>query len=360
MDTGLGSGNYGNITEMLSDKHPNTIEIEVTFFENCDVVCSFCGHEKESTEGMSSKEMFAKLKSIEKFLDTANKNVAFANVHLLGGELLQDRLMTGDKDCYLELYYSWLEDYKKICEDRGFNPRCVIVTNNLTTKVEMVKDFLDTVRDELMPCDLIVSYDMSGRPITRQYRHNLGYFKDYISNINMVATSASMKKIMRNDDAFFKQLYCDFEIYIDDFLPDPESEHLIPSDELLLEFMHFCRKEFPKIMPYSWSVEVMEKELCEMVEISGSTLNKTTILPDGRVTNYAWDRHKPEMFNRPFILEDNTNMLYDFVMENDCLSCEHFDYCHMRCPVLWSWKNRERSEGCVNKRFYDAINNEEV
>lgn len=350
------NGNCGGIKEILADKAPNTLELEITLFENCDVVCTFCGHEKDSVNGMNMDAMLKKLEFVDDYLSTASKDVAFANVHLLGGELLQDRLMTGENDCYLNKYFLWLSRYKQICEKYGFTPRVVIVTNNLTKKPEMVKEFLDKVRSELMVCDLIVSYDMSGRPITRQYRHNMGFFAEYISNINMVATSASIKAIMAKKDPYFQTLYCNHSIYIDDFLPDPESEYLIPSDELLLEFMKFCHKEYPKIMPYSYSAEVCESGSNEMVEISGSTLNKMTILPNDRMTNYAWERHDGDFWDRPFVLEDNTNMLYDFVMENNCLSCEHFNYCHMRCPVQWSWKNRERSEGCVNKRFYDYIN----
>jgi len=351
----LGSGNYNGIADILRAKHPNTLEIEVTLFENCDVVCTFCGHEKNDTFGMSIDEMLNKLTPIEEYLKSANKDVLYSNVHMLGGELFQDRLMTGEEDCFLNHYWIWLEKYKEICEKNGLTPRAVFVTNNLTKKPEIVKNFLDRVRKELMLCDLIVSYDMAGRPITRQYRYNMGYFSEYISNLNMVATSDTIKAIMNRKDPYFETLYCQFPIYIDDFLPDPESEHLIPSDELLLEFMHFCKENYSKIMPYSYSVEVMLKNTGEMVEVSGSTLNKMTILPNGRMTNYAWERHLPEYFNRPFILEDNTNMLYDFTIEHNCLCCEHFSYCHMRCPVQWSWTNRERSEGCVNQRFYDEI-----
>ena len=355
MSFAIGSGNYNGIADILKHKHPNTLEIETTLFENCDVVCTFCGHEKNDTFGMSRDEMMAKLKTIERYLQGANKDVLYANVHLLGGELFQDGLMTGKEDCFLNYYWEWLEKYKEICLKHGFIPRAIFVTNNLTKKPEIVKDFLERIRKELMICELIVSYDMAGRPITRQYRFNMGFFREYIANLNMVATSATIEAIMSKKDPYFQTLYCEYPIYIDDFLPDPESENLIPSDELLLEFMNFCADNYPKILPYGKSVEVMRSNSDEMIEVSGSTLNKMTILPNGKMTNYAWERHLPEYFNRPFSLEDNTNMLFDFVMENNCLSCQHFSYCHMRCPVQWSWTNRKRSEGCVNKRFYDKL-----
>ena len=140
---------------------------------------------------------------------------------------------------------------------------------------------------------------------------------------------------------------------MDDFLPDSWTQHMIPSDEEYLEYLKLVANRYPKLLPFGEALTKLKN--FEINEIQFTTFNKCNILPNGMVTNYLWDRHQPENFEGTMKLEDNSNMLYEFIQQNECLSCPYFKSCPLRCPVSWSWKNRERSAGCVNKRFFDSI-----
>lgn len=345
--------NYNGIKEILWDKRPNIVEIELTLFENCDVNCSFCGHTKDAIVGMKLEEMLAKLPLVDEFLDTIDRDIKMVNLHLLGGELFQDRLITEEHNI-LNDYKILLRGYADICSKRSLEPRIIFVTNNLTGKPNKVIEFLEEVK-KFAKVSLIISYDLTGRPITAQYKKNIDNFKEYISNVNMVATKTTIQKLMNGGTELFQYLYCNFPIYMDDFLPDKTSEHLIPSDAELLEFMKYCLDKFPNIMPYCESVRAIKGNTKDIVAISGSTFNKCTIIPNGTKTNYVWDRHNEDSFRYPLDYSDNTNMLFNFVMESGCLSCQYYESCHFRCPVLWSWENRERMDTCVNKAFFDFV-----
>ncbi len=340
----------GMVKELIGPKKPRLAEIELTLFENCDVNCAFCGHDKKSVVGLSLEEMLSKLPLIAQFLDKMDKDISMVNLHLVGGELLQDRLITSERNI-LNDYQILINEYQKLCLERSIEPRIIIVSNMLTTKRELIKEWFKEM-NKAVYMRFIASYDLYGRPITKQYLENILFFKDYISNINVVVTKEAIQKLHQGD-AIFDQLYEQFPIFMDDFLPDSWTQHMIPSDEEYLSYLHLIASKYPKLMPFG---EAMAKvKTSQLNEIQFTTFNKCNILPNNMVTNYLWDRHNPENFVGKVNYEDNSNMLFQFLESNQCLVCEYYVSCPLRCPVSWSWKDRERSSGCVNKRFFDSI-----
>jgi sulfatase maturation enzyme AslB (radical SAM superfamily) len=340
----------GFVKSLIGVKKPKIAEIELTLFENCDVNCSFCGHEKASVIGMSPEEMSSKMKLIDEFMGKIDQDIESVNLHLVGGELLQDRLLEKPLN-YLSHYTNLLQQYKHICQTHQRLPQALVVSNMLTRKKEQVKEWLEEV-NQILPLKMIASYDPYGRPITNQYLENIEYLKDYIANINVVVTRESIQKI-KQGDKIFDQLYQEFPIFMDDFLPDRESQDMIPSDEEYLEYLNFVASRYQRLLPFGDAIQKLKYN--QWNEIQFTTFNKCTILPDNQVTNYLWKRHKSEFFNGPVDYQDNSQMLYTFLAENQCLSCEYFQSCPLRCPVSWSWKDRDRSPGCVNKRFFDSL-----
>jgi len=342
------------IKSLIGRKKPLVAECELTLFENCDIVCSFCGHEKESTTGLSREEILSKLPLVEEFLDSIDDDIETVNLHLVGGELLQDRLLDnghGEEVSYLEYYSELILAYKEICIAKGIEPRINLVTNLLTTKQEEVRSWLVDINQEVY-ARIIASYDLYGRPITRQFFKNIAYFEDYIANINVVVTKQSIKKLIEGDP-HFDFLYDKFPIFMDDFLPDRWTSNMIPSDEEYLEYLQCVKERYPKLLPFGESMEYVKE--AKVNEVQFTTFNKCNILPNNKVTNYLWDRHNLSDFDGDTTYVDNSNLLYNFIEKNSCLTCEYYMACPLRCPVSWSWKERERSKGCVNKRFFDTI-----
>lgn len=340
----------GLVKELIGRKKPKLAEIELTLFENCDVNCAFCGHDKKSIVGMEQAEMLSKIPLIANFLDSMDEDVSMVNLHLVGGELLQDRLLTSEKNI-LDDYTLLIEAYKKLCFERNIEPRVIVVSNMLTTRGEMVKEWFRKI-NETIYMRLIASYDLYGRPITKRYLENISFFKDYISNINVVVTKEAIAKLKEGDDVF-EFLYQNFPIFMDDFLPDSWTQHMIPSDEEYFEYLQLVARKYPKLMPFGDAISKLKSS--QLNEIQFTTFNKCNILPNNMVTNYLWDRHRPDHFEGTVNYEDNSNMLFQFLETNQCLSCEYYVSCPLRCPVSWSWKNRQRSAGCVNKRFFDSV-----
>lgn len=348
--------NANLVKQLITFKKPKIAEIECTFFENCDVNCAFCGHDKQSTVGLSQKEMLSKLKPIEEFLDNIDDDIHTVNLHMVGGELLQDRLI-GDDGGILYDYDEFIERYDELCQKRGLETNIYLVTNMLTTKYEMVDQWL-TDWQERVNIKIIASYDLAGRPLGKQYKSNMKFLKSHISNVNVVCTKQALKKLAKGDK-YFDYLYNNFEIFMDDFLPDKWTEYMIPSDEDYLAYLKLLAKQYPNVMPWGEAVQKMKDQ--RENELQFTTFNKINILPDNTVTNYLFDkRHRAEYFIGEVNYKDNANMLYNFIESNECMSCEHYRHCPLRCPVSWSWKNRERSKGCVNKRFFDWVSNDEV
>lgn len=340
----------GFVKELIGPKKPKVAEIELTLFENCDVNCSFCGHEKKSIIGMTQQEMLAKLPLVAQFLDQIDSDIQLVNLHLVGGELLQDRLITASRNI-LHDYTLLINNYAQLCQERNIEPRVIIVSNMLTTQSEQILEWFKEM-NQMLHMRFIASYDPHGRPITKKYLENISYFKDFIANINVVVTKETIGKL-RTGDPVFDKLYREFPIFMDDFLPDATTQDMIPSDEDYLAYLHLVAHKYPKLMPFGDAISKLKRS--QLNEIQFTTFNKCNILPNNMVTNYLWDRHHPEHFVTAVDYKDNSNMLYHFLESNQCLTCEYYVSCPLRCPVSWSWKNRERSPGCVNKRFFDSV-----
>ena len=83
----------GLTKSLLEDKRPSIAEIELTLFENCNIECDFCFHDKKSEVGMSLGEMYDKMDIMEKFVAQRAGTVDMLQVNVVGGELFQDRWM---------------------------------------------------------------------------------------------------------------------------------------------------------------------------------------------------------------------------------------------------------------------------
>lgn len=341
------------VREIIRPKLSRFAEIELTLFENCDVSCAFCGHEKTSKVGMSEAELQAKIPIVRSFVEALSKDeVDSVHLHLVGGELLQDRLLSDG--WYLEQYQKIILAFDQTCRDFGFSSQTFLVTNLLFRESARVARWLEEV-GRVSKVRLIVSYDSTGRPITDQYFQNLEHLKPFVSNVNMVGTNRTLRKLLKGDP-HFERIYQDFDIFMDDFLPDESTEGLIPSDELFLEFLERFVTEHPRLLPFGPLAS--ELDLGQWRDLQFATFNKCTILPNGQVTNYLWPRHRQKHFRFSLSHHDNSNFLAEFLMHHQCLSCEYFRICPLRCPVSWAWRKTEQGSACVNRAFFESSRRE--
>lgn len=342
------------VKKLLHKKKPFLAEIELTLFENCHLNCMFCGHAKKSTVGLSQEEIMSKVTMVEEFVKKIEKDIEIVQLQFVGGELLQDYLIN---DGYLEYYLDFMTEFKRICEENGKHAQSMLVTANLFKEREKLKDFILRAK-EILPFNLILSYDIVGRPIGDLWRENLSYFQEYVSTINTVATKQAIRKLIDKGDPYFHYLYQNFDVFVDNFIPDVDTIHMIPSDDEHLEYLKFMSINYPEVFPISEIVNIYRypgEYLQKTTKMSCLSLNKITIFPDNTSSNCRWRRYKDSDFKNKLVYEDNSNMVIDFLNENNCFGCEFYDKCPFSCFTQWSWKNRERTPGCVNKKWFQFL-----
>lgn len=332
---------------VLETKRPSIAEIELTLFENCNIECDFCFHDKKSTVGLTRDEMQEKLDHVERFFEERAHTVDLMQINMVGGELFQDRWMERLCDDYF--YISW--QIHNLAYRYKVPLKIVWVSNFLFAKKEVVRDLIDKLRNSGVDSHLIVSYDFDGRPMSNRYRDNIEWFgPEYICSVNLVGTVSSIKEFMKDEDDYFKWLYEIFNVYFDDFIPDKGSDDEIPSDSLTYEWYKFIADHYPKINPVR---TLLENEKNEMHCLS---LNKLTIFPDNRTSNCRWHRYDQGDFNTEFDIHNNAGMMQNYLEENQCLSCEYFNRCGFRCFTQWDWRNRNKDMNmCMMKAFFNYI-----
>lgn len=335
---------------MLAEKRPSIAEIELTLFENCNIECDFCFHDKKSEVGLSREDMFSKLELIETFMKEREGTVTMLQVNVVGGELFQDRWMERLCDDYHDLAV----EMSKLAAKYNYNQfRIVWVSNFLFKKSDVVVDLMDRLRAQDIDSHMIVSYDFDGRPMSKRYKKNIELLgPEYIISVNLVGTVESINVFMDDKDEYFKWLYDTFNVYFDDFIPDKGTDAMLPSDSMIYEWYKFIAEKYPKIAPVS---TLLENDHNEMHCLS---LNKLTIFPDNRTSNCRWHRYDQDDFCTEFDIHDNAGMMQNYIDELGCLSCEYFQRCGFRCFTQWDWRNRERDmedPKCPMKAFFNYV-----
>ncbi len=198
--------NYLN--ELLKDKLPDSTEIEIHLFEFCNLSCSFCGQDHDSTVGMDKASIVEKANQINKFILNSPKDSHIINI--MGGEIFNDEI----DDSMFELYHLFHSLIYKP------NIRFNWVTNLIFSKYERVRSFIDSHDNSFVS----TSYDFSGRGLNAGrillFESNIRLFKDKITVIGFVLTKNAIKKLMMQTDTFFEYLYSNYHIYFDYYVPD--------------------------------------------------------------------------------------------------------------------------------------------
>ena len=120
----------------------------------------------------------------------------------------------------------------------------------------------------------------------------------------------------------------------------------MPSDQELLDAFIFIGTHYPNVYPVSDWIKNSENKL------TCYSLNKLTVLPDGQHVACRYLDYKVGSFKSPIDYNSNANIIHNYVEENQCLSCEYYQKCSMRCFVQADWAKRDRLEECLYKTFF--------
>lgn len=332
-----------SIYDLIDAKVVKYGEIVVCLFEHCNLKCVFCPQDHNNTVGASRDEIMAKVEPIVDWINNNSRTQAY-KIHLMGGELFQDRWIdAGLLDVYEEFIQA-IDD--QTTAEVHFN----FITNLVFTRYTDIMYFL--ARNDLQ---FSISYDAAGRfskSDLELFERNLRYFQDRITMVSLVATKQNINRIV-DGDYLFEILYQNYTCDFDHFLPSvATSRVLMPSEKDLFEFYKVLVTKYPKCLNIDHFVN--KKPANKMICTRGNSL---TIMPDGAKPQGCsgavfLKEAQTEELGGPVIVEN-------FLDKYNCFECEYFQRCPLSCFIKEDYKHIDQDmDECVFKatfRYADSL-----
>lgn len=333
-----------SVQQLISSKVPDYAEIEIFFFEHCNLRCIHCFQDHNSALGMSETLIMDKLLIIEQFFAKSPKTQVTLNI--MGGELFQDQLM----DQYLPIYTKFINGVMELSQAHNKIPRFNFVTNLLTTKHELFTAWLQ--QHQLM---LSVSYDLSGRFNINQllqFKHNIETYRNFINVICLVATRQNIKLLLDKKDKYYDYLYENFDCYWDQLTPGPTvPTDLVPSEKQYLDFLLFLVDNYAKCTNLEAFVNKQQHN-----KMSCPSLNKLLIEADNSTSSCRIQQHKKTNDFVSLASDSNDFIIEKWLDDKNCFTCEYFSRCPFSCFVRNDWARLERDfDGCIYKETFRHV-----
>lgn len=321
------------LKSVLNSKAPPYTEIEISFFELCNLHCKFCWQDNYNPVGINSIAEKAEIvvDYLKKQEDRLQPNI---QVHMLGGELFED------SNDYYDQYYDFITTIKKYCKEKlpEKNLTFVFLTNMNFQKdetLQKVESFLNSLKKAECQFYLTTSWDPTGRPlkgdVETRFHHNITYFKEYLSEITFVLTRQTIKRLLKDKNHYLELLVEEgFNIDYDYYMPTTWVDKMMPTDRELLNAFRYLIWKFPNIKKLSpW----VDKEP-QVGTLTCASLNKITILPDGTITNCRHLNYDQKDFATEIFNESNSDMIMNYISKKECLGCPYFQECPLSCFVM--------------------------
>lgn len=331
------------LVSMLDKKIPESSEIQLILFQHCNLSCNFCGQDHKSRTGIDT--ITQKADEIIKFIKNNIRKSHIVNI--MGGEVFNDDLPDHVFNDYKRLIFEVNQYAISTDQIVRFNWATNLIFKNYE-KVQ--KLFADLDKAEITTY-ISTSYDFFGRKTAlwkdELFKANVEYFSDRIKTINFVLTRPAIQYMINEKDEYFDYLYSKFHIFFEYFQPEKNSDLLMPTDDELLEMFLFLAKKYPNVSPINdWLKNDQNRMTCY-------GLNSMTLLPDGKKARCRYLSYKEGDFKHKVNYQNNGEIVQAFMAENECLSCEWYNRCSMRCFVQADWSKRQKSQRCIFKTFFE-------
>lgn len=335
------------VVSILKNKAPPYTEIELSFFELCNLHCRFCWQDNYNPTGITSIIEKADV-VIDYLIKEKEKLQPNIQIHMLGGELFED-----SNDYYSE-YFTFINTISEHCKLAlpEKNLRFVFLTNMNFQKEETLHKldlFLNKLKLNNIKFVLTTSWDPTGRPLKgdteTKFHRNITYFKDHVSEITFVLTKQTIKKLLQDKNEYLELLIKEgFHIDYDYYMPTSWTDEMMPSDRDLLNAFRYLIWKFPMIK----KLEPWIGDEAGDGTLTCGSLNKITILPDGTITNCRHLNYNQKDFETKIFNQSNSEMILNYVHKKQCLTCPFFQECPLSCFVMSDHKkfngNLELSE----------------
>lgn len=326
------------LLDLLANKRNGVKEVHLILFEQCNLTCSFCHQNHDSTLGMNTV-----VADTAKVISALDPNVGY-KFTITGGELFHDGISDKLFDDYAVAIRMVLDKLPK--------SRVVLGTNLIfdPTRLVALLDDLDTTH--LDRVSIATSYDPAGRFNARQAEqfmeviHHPGLI-NRICTVNVVITKQNIDAILSGKHRDnIDRLYRSFGLYFDHFMANDDYSLYQPTEERILEFFLFLKEHYPNAGPIRDMANENYGEL---------TCQSTIIFTDDGQKVTCWgEAGKDRTMDYEEGLRRKNAAEIDFMEYYGCLSCEYYRRCTMRC-FLHHHSLEERPKECQIKLLYDAL-----
>jgi MoaA/NifB/PqqE/SkfB family radical SAM enzyme len=326
---------------MLGAKAPQRTEIEVSFFQKCNLRCAFCWQDHDDETGVD--DIPGKASIVIKYLEEWKDLKEEVVVTMTGGELFQDNVY------YYEQYYQFMS----IIRDFMPSVKFTMITNlqfNMET-LDHVDTLLRRCKQNGIKASLGTSWDVSGRVLNQRFGAVLEYFREDIEGITMVLTKPAIRMFLNDTyDKEFDYLYENYNIDFDYYVPTELSDKMMPSDWELLNVFRFFIKKYPKLPTVrSWLESDFNTLTC-------GNMNKITILPDNSIVPCRQLDYCESDFKTKINPNHNADMVESYMEKYNCLGCEYFSKCTMTCFVMNDHVSyKEELDDCLYRKMFKEI-----
>lgn len=335
-----------SIQDIIQSKVPDYAEIEIFFFEHCNLRCVHCFQNHLSKDGMDRQRILGKLSLIEEFFRKSHKSEVILNI--MGGELFQDEILSE----FLPVYSDFISGVENLSTKYNKSCRFNFVTNLLVTNHNLFKRWLNKHRLKLS-----VSYDLSGRFNASQFntfKRNIEEYREYVGLICLVSTKQNINLLLKGQDQYYDYLYDNFDCYWDQLTPGPTVPTiLVPSEREYLDFLKHLIDYYPRCT--NLEAFVNKRQFNKM---SCPSLNKLLIEANNKTSSCRIHQHKESNDFISPVSDTNDNIIEKWIKDKDCFSCEYFRRCPFSCFVRHDWKRLVRDfDGCIYKETFKYADN---
>lgn len=343
------------LRQIFKDKAPQYTEIEVSFFQLCNLHCRFCWQDNYDETGVTSiaEKSEVAIEFLQKEKERLHENI---QVHMLGGELFED------SNNYYDQYYEFIMNIYEYVEKElpEKNLLFVFLTNmnfqNIETR-NRLENFLNLLKEKGIKFILTTSWDPTGRPlageVSTKFHENITYFKEYLAEITFVLTKQTIKRLLKDKNHYLDLLVEEgFKIDFDYYMPTTQVDSTMPSDWDLLNAFRYLIKRYPHIS----KLKAWTQNINAPTKITCASLSKITILPDSTVTNCRHLNYDQKDFDTDIINESNASMIMNFLTTKECLSCPHFIRCPLSCFLMADHKKylgQKQLDTCFYRTLFD-------
>ena len=345
---------------MLDTRRNPQVEITAHLHERCNLSCSFCfcDVKEDLSKAFINCEKIAKVKNVMDKSKTLGTQLV---IHYMGGEIFDPDIFDEQK---VDDYVNMVKELDEYGKSIGFTEIDHNFVSNLVIDLKPVFSLLERVRDLGIQISIGTSYDAKGRfnKATKAiWLDNIKALKEYGEkvDISMLFTKPFIKELLAEKDPTFKQLYNEgYRIYIDYYTPTTgygASQALLqanmPSDLDLLKAFVYLIDNYPSVSPINDFITKQGFLSCRRSELTTPDSDWCKCgnlhLADPIVIFYK-SKIKPN---------DNREIETRFMLERDCLTCEHFSYCQMGCFMQHDFSKRTQLKDCLFKLAYDYAQN---